>query len=611
MNQRQNIFIMRRLIITALLLITAVACGKQDIPATSINDTRILSHPRLLYTPADAALTDNIERNNPLARTLEASILRRADYYLTAEDLKQDPVSLEMSRECVLRTFTLAMAYRRTGDKKYSEKLDAVLRHICSFYNWDPGSFLAVAEMTTAIAVGYDWCYDALPEDTKSIVRGAIYNHALAPAIKEYESGGENSFVKRENNWNVVCNTGIVLGALAVADHYPREAEGIVGNAVKYVPNCLKFYDPDGVCYEGPTYYEYTNTYLSMLLKALNDNFKTDYGLSDLPGVSKTASYYVHTVSPSGRIFNFADSQQDEKASYSPLFFYFSRKFADAEVAHWYRGHLSEALANWQQPSFQFPLALAWFDDTSYSPAGEKPRMETFHNVNDILVLRGNGSNPKAIHLMAKGADPDMSHQQADGGSFVVESEGTRWIVDLGCDDYGVPGYWDYAPEGARWRYFRENALSHNTITIGGRNQYSAGTAHLSEEHPDAQQPGATFDMSSLYPSVTGLWRTFTLSSDTSIQIRDRITMSSAGLPVTWTGMTMATVSVDGNTATLKQNGKTFRITVAVPEGATFTAAQPQPSTPYEKPLDGVTMLRCTILGTAPETILEVILAAE
>lgn len=48
--------------------------------------------------------------------------------------------------------------------------------------------------------------------------------------------------------------------------------------------------------------------YLSLLLKALNDNFGGDFGLSEMVGVDKSVLYYMHSTSPSGKIFNFANS---------------------------------------------------------------------------------------------------------------------------------------------------------------------------------------------------------------------------------------------------------------------------------------------------------------
>ena len=138
---------------------------------------------------------------------------------------------------------------------------------------------------------------------------------------KSIKTGDEGSWAKRETNWNVVCNTGMSFGALAISEDYPDLAKEIIDNAVKYIPNCLKHFQPDGVCYEGPSYWEYTTMHLAMFLKLLNDNFKTDYGLGELPGISKTARYYVNTVSPSEPSFQFCRIRLKTTQSTNHLFF--------------------------------------------------------------------------------------------------------------------------------------------------------------------------------------------------------------------------------------------------------------------------------------------------
>ena len=164
--------------------------------------------------------------------------------------------------------------------------------NVCNYKDWDPVHYLDVAEMTTAVAIGYDWLYDVLTPLTRQLVVHSIKTKALDLVVEEYINAlpvpectvRNDSWAKRETNWNVVCNTGMVLGALAIEEQEPELARHIIGEAVKYVPNCLKHFAPDGVCYEGPAYWGYTNMYLSLLLKALNDNFGEDFGLSEMEG---------------------------------------------------------------------------------------------------------------------------------------------------------------------------------------------------------------------------------------------------------------------------------------------------------------------------------------
>ncbi|MBR1927011.1 MAG: heparinase II/III family protein [Bacteroidales bacterium] len=594
---------MKKLLTITALLVTLVSCQTQ--PEAVVEGKALPDHPRLLYTRADQARVGKLAKMAPQLRNLQEAIVAQADGIVKGEELTSEKVDLSFSRAWVNRMLALGIAYRQTGDSKYSDQIGKSLNYLCSFETWHPEHYLDVAEMTTAVAIAYDWCYDVLSEKTRQTVREAIYNKALTLVLNEYENGDEvGSWAKRETNWNVVCNTGMVLGALAVAEDFPQETGIIVRNAEKYMPNCLRFFDPDGVCYEGPGYYEYTNIYLAMALKALEDNFGNTGGLSALPGISKTAQYYVDCVSPSGRVFNFADSGSDA-ASMSPLFFYFSRKFNLPEVAGWYRGQLEKALARKTLPAWHFPLSLAWYDDTPFDNSAPKTRIKTFHNVNDILMLRGSQDNPKSIHVLAKGGDPDMAHQQADGGSFVIESEGERWLDELGCDAYDIPSFFTYAPDAPRWGYFRESSLSHNTISLDGLCQYSRGTAHFADENLDGDQPGATFEMTSLYPGAQSVTRGFTLASDTSLLVTDHVEAKGKH-DLRWIGATRASVEVNGSEVILSNNGKQFKIKVLKPEGAGFTTEPAKPFTQYEKDLEGITMIHCDIHFTdKAETVVE------
>ena len=49
-----------------------------------------------------------------------------------------------------------------TGDKRYALRAQKEMIAAAAFDDWNPSHFLDVAEMTTALAFGYDWLYDEL-----------------------------------------------------------------------------------------------------------------------------------------------------------------------------------------------------------------------------------------------------------------------------------------------------------------------------------------------------------------------------------------------------------------------------------------------------------------
>lgn len=564
-------------------------------------------HPRLLFSKQEEKKVREQLHTDPLLDSLHVCLLKEADKLLNvpvqgytrtgayAKDI------LQISREQVYRVVTLSLAYRLSDDRRYAVKAEEELNNVCDYPTWNPDHYLDVAEMTTAVAIGYDWLYDVLSPATKQKIVASIKTKALDYVVEEYKTGNSDSWAKRETNWNVVCNTGMVLAALAIAEDYPELAGHIVGETVKYVPNCLKHFAPDGVCYEGPAYWGYTNMYLSLLLRALDDNFGHNFGLSEMQGVDKSVLYYIHSTSPSGKIFNFANSGSTSPAA-EPIYFYFSRKFNQPEAAVFYRNILSDTVNKGNYYRFYF-LSIPWYD-TAYSSSSALSELCVYEGINDIVVFNGNKSVPNSLYLIAKTGDPDMAHQQLDVGTFIVETNGIRWSDDLGADNYSLPGFWDYKPDGQRWNYFRNSNFSHNTLSIDNKIQNSAGTGEIREYDDKTENPYVTMDMSTMYAGQAGyVYRTFRMLSDTQLLVTDSVGLNNASQSVEWSMITSADVECRGNTAVLRKDGKSFSLRIESPANASFTSKPAKTYTEKENPIEGYTLVSASVSGSATQVI--------
>lgn len=595
------------------LLFSFVVTGRDLSVRQSGKD--LLQHPRLLFSKQEEQRIRDLFGTEPLLDSLYVGLMKEAERLLLVppqedprREIKNTKDILPISREQVYRMVNLALAYRLSGDRRFAEKAEKELVHVCNFPDWDPIHYLDVAEMTTAVAIGYDWLYDVLVPSTRQLVVHSIKTKALDLVVEEYNTGNADSWAKRETNWNVVCNTGMVLGALAIEEHYPELAKHIIGEAVRYIPNCLKHFAPDGVCYEGPAYWGYTNMYLSLLLKALNDNFGGDFGLSEMVGVDKSVLYYMHSTSPSGKIFNFANSGSTAPAA-EPIYFYFSRAFNQPEVATFYRDVLSKTVHEGNYFRFYF-LSIPWYD-TASSTADALPKLKVYEGINDIVVFNGNRNIPNSLYLIAKTGDPDMAHQQLDIGTFIVEMNGIRWTDDLGTDNYNLPGFWDYKPDGQRWTYFRNSNFSHNTLSIDHKLQNSAGTGEIDRLDDRAAQPFVTMNMSTAYAGQSRfVYRTFRMLDDTRILVTDSVGLQSPSQSVQWSVITSADVECKGNTAVLRKDGKSFSLKIASPTNASFTTKAAKRGTEAEKPIEGYTVLSASVSGE-PVQVIKVLLSGE
>lgn len=579
----------KRMIFLMGLLMACMVWGQQRF---------LPEHPRLLFLESEESEVKELMKTNKEVRQLADFLKAKADSITEVPQLQYglDPYgqTLHLSRAYVLRLGTLALAYRLYGEKKYVDAVNESVLNVCAYPNWNPHgyNYLDTSEMATAVAIAYDWLYDVLPETTKRKVRECLYERAVSHVLREYEKGGAGSWVKRNTNWNVVCNAGMTMAVLAMAEDYPKETTVILDNAAKYMPNCLKHFAPDGVCYEGPAYWGYTVTYLSLYLKAVADNDGGKGGIDRLEGLDKTALYSKRTLTPSGRIFNFANASKDPLNT--PAYFFFSRHYGQPEVAAWYREEIGRVIRNDMPLNQLFFLSLPWFDP-AVSDGRQKgiPTLEVYHNtINDIVVFNGNRKKKGALFLIAKGGEPRQAHQQMDCGTFLVESEGICWTEDLGSEDYNVPGFWDGRVGGERWKYFRNNNFSHNTLNIDHQVQNAAGEAFVCEERPDADQPYVRLDMTSLYKDqAKATFRKFTLLDDRTMEVEDDVELLDTHSVVYWTAVTQAQVEVDGNKAILCRDGKRFYLEIVSPDNAVFRTEQAKNMFKGEKPIEGITIL--------------------
>lgn len=555
-------------------------------------------HPRLLFTLHEEARIKRLIEKDAFANELAYFFRNEADSIVALQQIKYKKVEmgetshiLNISREYLYRLGTLSLAYRLYQDTKYLEAANKAILWVCKFPDWNPPHYLDTAEMATAVAIAYDWLFHSLPDSTKSLAKECLYDRAISLAINEYETGKSGSWAKRETNWNVVCNAGMTMAALAVAEDYPDENSIILDNVAHYMPNCLKHFAPDGVCYEGPNYWSYTTTYLSIYLKAVADNDNNRGGIVKMPGIKETALYQKRTLSPNGRVFNFGNAANEKPST--PAFFLFSNIFNIPEVASWNIKELSHLIRNSKRTNQMFFLELPWINLTESQRDKKLPKLDIYRNeINDIIVFNGNRTKKGAIYMIAKGGQPQKAHQQLDCGTFLIESDGICWTEDIGHDSYSLPGFWDYTPKGKRWDYFRNTNMAHNTINIDHKNQHSGGKAYIIKHKTSKSKPFVTLDLTSLYKDqATNVTRTFTLKNDYTMETKDCIELSNPQSTAYWRAITHAKVEINKNRLHLEKDGKHFYMKITSPQDATFVSFPATPNTDAERPITNTSII--------------------
>jgi hypothetical protein len=544
------------------------------------------SHPRLILKDPDLAALRKLLETDSLLQKCRDDLLKSADHLVRQPPIVyqlEGPRLLSVSRECVRRVYTLGLAWRLTGKTEYADKLRENLLAACRFKDWNPPHFLDTAEMSHAVGLGYDWGYSYFDEPTRKEIRTGLIENGLKPGLAAYADGAW--WAKSDFNWNQVCNSGLLIGALAIAETDPDYAARILPAAVASLPKALATYDPDGAWPEGPAYWEYATSYTVYGLAAMHSALGTDFGLSDrTPGVARSGFFPLLTSGPTGLFFNFADAGSNEHRGLMPCLFWLARQYQHPEFAAAERALLTSHPAQ--------PQDLIWYQPAPQTPPAELPLDKLFHGPVEVAVFRSAWHDPQALFVAVKAGYNQVNHGHLDLGNFEIDALGVRWASDLGADEYNLPGYWDSKPGGQRWTYYRLNSFSHNVPVLDGRNQDVLAKASFTSFEAGSPDGGrALIDLTSAYPGLArSVERSLSvLEKRRAVLVQDDFVLD-APRDVVWGLTTEAQVAVDGPQAVLTRAGKKCILTLLSPHGAVFTVESARQNPPQD-PNQGVSRL--------------------
>jgi Heparinase II/III-like protein/Domain of unknown function (DUF4962) len=550
------------------LLLPAIVAG-QDDPLQTLRP----EHPRLL------AVDDSIERVRRLAQT-DPIVKRSLDQLIRlGEQMLKEPTAryrligprlLDQSRRALDVISTTAGLYRVTGDERFAQRARREMLAVCAFPDWHPPHFLDTAEMTNACAVGYDWIYSELSPDDRAIIRRSIVEKGLQAGIDGYAK--QAFWTKAPMNWGQVCAGGLTMGALAVADEEPQVARRMLRLTLHSIRFPMSAFAPDGGWVEGPGYWNYATMYNAIMLSALQTALRTDEGLLAEPGFSQTPQFQIYSTGPRNEYFNFADCGQASEPS--PQMFWMSHVFNQPVDAAWERAHFAGRLGIFD---------LIWYDGRGDWPGQEPlPLDRLFRGIN-VAFFRSDWKNPDAWYVGFKGGDNSANHAHLDLGTFVLDALGQRWAMELGSDDYNLPGYFG----AQRWNYYRLRTEGQNTLTINNENQPVHVKSPIIRFTSRDGWASAIADLTDAYPKAERAWRGMAMIGRRRVLLQDELDLREPS-EVTWNFHTPAEVQIVSDGAILTRGGVSLRVRLLEPAGARFEAIDCNPPPP-QKQNPGVT----------------------
>ena len=534
-------------------------------------------HPRLLLQAGEEQAILNAVQQDATWAFLHNAIIAEADNMISLPNLERVIIGgrlLETSREALRRLFYLSYAYRTTGDIKYSNRAKSEMLSLAAFSDWHPDHFLDVAEMTTAVAIGYDWCYDQLSPSERTTIKDAIKNFGLIA------SNNDTSWTTMTNNWIQVCSAGTLFGALAILEDEPTLANQVINRSKNLITTAQNFYKPDGAYPEGPGYWDYGTTFNVLMYSALEKYYGNDSGLSNSPGFLQTGTYSQALVTPSMYVFGYADSGSG--FSISPAVFWFYNKTQDPSLLYFQKKKISLSSASTFTSERNLPAMMIWGAANNVSMDNLTPPTGLFYQAGGetpVAIMRSSWESPEAIYLGYKLGSNTSSHAHMDIGSFIFESENIRWAIDLGTEDYtviesqiGSSALWSNTQNSKRWDVFRIGNLSHSVPNFSGGKQTVfpiANSVQIANTVNTADLMSVTADLTPAYSrDVQKIERTAALIEKKYAKITDVITIGNTTKTMSW-NMVAGTESVvldqANNQIILSSNGKRLYVKVDCP----------------------------------------------
>jgi hypothetical protein len=519
------------------------------------------SKPRMIY---NEQILENLKgkiKSDPVIRNLYEAI--RLDAYEILDipvikRVKTTNAMLDISRELLRRVNMLGLVYLIEKDKVILERINQEILATCRFSDWNPPVYLDVAEICMAFSLALDWTIDNLPELTIKEAKKAFMEKGLYPSWKEYGADTRNArWIDHYNNWNQVCNGGMIAASIAIADDDPELAAKTIKRALNGIPNELvENYVPDGVCPEGAGYWDYATSYSLLSASMLETAFGSDFGYKNYPGFMKSADFKMMCSNlPSGRYYNYADCADKPHVDGDILLAWFAVKTGKSM---YYDKEKFLTPVKDIRLSYLTGAALAWMCQYRKLSTQKPPAVWIGKGKSPVAVFKG--GNNSDYYFAAKGGCGAVSHGNMDAGSFIFELNGVRWSIDPGSQSYmiGEQGFdlWRQCQECERWELLTKNNHGHSTITVDDKRHIVDGYAIVGRSKA-GKNPSVTFDLRPTFKGqLKSAFRTFTKDGERSLLIEDKIEPNENTKLVTWQLVTQADVEIVSGGAILRHDGK-------------------------------------------------------
>lgn len=591
---------------TQTFTVSAVRVFKNYLPITPGNVAQAYAgqapavFPRLLADAVDfSRIQEALADGDPMFAKMRSKLLETADKLVHQDGsgnytIPPQPWQLDSGN---LRVFPihnfasqigeLTVAYRLTGDVRYADRAWAQIDLMNQYQDWGANRhFLDTGVACFNYGLARDLLDDYLTAAQKDAMWAALWSKGLQPGLTQMR--GNTWWHTSIFNWNSVCHSGLILGALSFFDRDPTNLSEVVSLAAEgYVPYLDAFY-PDGQSAEGADYWGYGINYLTMGLEGLTRVLGTDFGLSDSVGLRRTRFFPLLIAGPAATL-NFGDDGLKNGVGNSEN--WLARRYDDKALTRAIHTH-------WDTYGSYDWRDLLWFDPAQLGSASASFADRDYYIEGvALLALREAWGDPSAFFAGLHGGDNNASHGHLDAGSFYLQAGGVPFVWgNLGADDYNSPGFFnnDSLPgylattdlttqvNAGRWHFYNTRTEGKSAVVIKPRatpgdvrpEQDPRGVARVARLVSKNDSAFGVLDLQPVYHrDVTAYQRGVRLwHGRQAATLQDELTVREDST-VCWIlhHPGQATLTQEGRGALLLYGGKSLVVRLVSPAGAVFT----------------------------------------
>lgn len=417
------------------------------------------------------------------------------------------------------QTAALGLVYLVEGDPKYAQRAFKQSEYLCNLDSWGTYQQIDNIRLAFTVSLCYDWLYDWLTDEQKVFLSDNLRRLHLNMVSdvhhnpNKYKYSFERVLLNKKGNHNLMDSCFNFLSAMAFADTDMDFMTDIMTQSLPYFLSCSADLYPDGVWYEGPSYWAFASPFVARFIHILNNAFGHCFGLEDISFMTDALEdYKLYSYSNNGQ-FNVGDSHfsatRNSEGAYDESFYMMGLLSEDV-------GLQSYALKMAEKKKVSEPFTVILYDvETKYDIANSLATDKLLRGGLSQALMRSSfdGTQNTFVGMNVKESNAVWTCHN-DLGTLAFDALGERWITNNSRETY-YTGYDNGTEE--RYTWYRTRAEAQSVIVVNPSQHKGQDNCSDMNIHTFKSGKGGAYAITDL----TNAYATWAQSYSRGIQLAD------------------------------------------------------------------------------------------